>query len=59
MNWGRMSEKKSKGGLGLRGLLEFNQALLAKQLWRIITKPDLLMNRVIKARYFKGAQYGK
>ena len=40
---------KAKGGLGLRVLHEFNLALLAKQLWRILTKPNLLMNKVMKA----------
>lgn len=29
-------------------------ALLGKQLWRIQTRPDLLMSRIMKARYFLG-----
>ncbi|XP_027175089.1 uncharacterized protein LOC113774685 [Coffea eugenioides] len=37
-----------------RELHEFNLALLAKQLWRILTKPNLLMSKIMRARYFKG-----
>lgn len=50
-----MAEVKGKGGLGFRELQDFNQALLAKQLRRILTKPNLLMSKVMKARYFSGA----
>lgn len=53
--WGKLSEVKAEGGLGFRDLHEFNLALLAKQLWRIVTRPNLLVSQVIKARYFKGA----
>lgn len=29
-----------------------NEALLAKQVWRLIKEPDLLVSRVFKGRYF-------
>lgn len=41
------------GGLGFCSMVEFNKALLAKQVWRIIQCPDYLMARILKAGYFK------
>ncbi|CAM8933405.1 unnamed protein product [Rhodiola kirilowii] len=43
---------KEEGGLGLRNFHLVNLALLIKQAWRIHTKPDLLLSRIYKARYF-------
>ncbi|XP_068339187.1 uncharacterized mitochondrial protein AtMg00310-like [Pyrus communis] len=43
---------KDMGGLSFRNFQEFNDALLAKQCWRLITEPDSLWAKVIKARYF-------
>lgn len=54
INWSRLSEVKGKGGLGFRDLEAFNEALLGKQLWRIISPPNLLMSEVIRAKYLKG-----
>ena len=50
--WNRMCKKKSNGGMGFKKLHEFNVALLGKQAWRILTRLDLLVSRVYKARYF-------
>lgn len=54
LRWGKLTEVKADGGLGFRELREFNLALLAKQLWRLLTKPNLLVSKIMKARYFKG-----
>ncbi|XP_027166934.1 uncharacterized protein LOC113766966 [Coffea eugenioides] len=51
ISWKQLSEVKGKGGLGFKDLEAFNEALLAKQLWRIISFPNLLMSKVLRAKY--------
>ena len=50
--WDDLLQPKSKGGAGFRDFRIFNQALLARQAWRLITKPDSLCAIVLKARYY-------
>ncbi|XP_012851547.1 PREDICTED: uncharacterized protein LOC105971242 [Erythranthe guttata] len=52
LSWGEMCKAKELGGLGFRDLKAFNFALLVKQAWRIFTNPDLLLSKIIYARYF-------
>ena len=43
-----MSLDRKDGGLGFLDLEAFNTALLGKQVWRLITQPNLLVSKVLK-----------
>ena len=45
--WDKLTKPKILGGLGLRDVQLFNQALLGKIAWRILTKPDCLLARIL------------
>ncbi|XP_031120222.1 uncharacterized protein LOC116023365 [Ipomoea triloba] len=50
--WDRLCVPKKFGGLGFKDLRAFNLAMLGKQTWRFLTRPQSLVARVYKARYF-------
>ncbi|GAA0183661.1 hypothetical protein LIER_42442 [Lithospermum erythrorhizon] len=53
----QLCKSKDEGGLGFRGTQDFNQALLCKQAWRIITKPDSQLSKTFKARYYPDGDF--
>jgi len=53
MAWNKICSSKAEGGLGFRNVDDVNSALLAKQLWRLITVPNSLFAKVFKGRYFR------
>ena len=54
---GDIAIPKTDGGLGFRDFLTFNQSLLAKQSWRLLTNPNSLCGRVVKGKYFHNCDF--
>ena len=52
VKWERLCEAKEVGGMGFKEIEKFNQALLAKQVWRMINNPDSLCHKVFKTIFF-------
>ena len=52
INWDTLCQPKARGGLGLKKSSLVNQAMIAKQYWRIQNYPNSLMAKTFKAKYF-------
>ncbi|XP_058757744.1 uncharacterized protein LOC131630999 [Vicia villosa] len=52
MSWERFSFAKCNGGMGFRGIEEFNKSLLGKQYWRLLNDETSLLARVFEGRYY-------
>lgn len=50
--WEQLCKAKYAGGMGFKDLFLFNKALIAKQVWRILSQPNCLLAKVLKARYY-------
>ncbi|PON48313.1 RNA-directed DNA polymerase (reverse transcriptase)-related family protein [Parasponia andersonii] len=53
--WHDLCKPKKEGGLGFRALSPFNQAMVAKQAWRLIRFPNSLVTKVLKGKYFRNS----
>ncbi|KAL9293020.1 hypothetical protein AtEden1_Chr3g0188591 [Arabidopsis thaliana] len=51
ISWSKLTLSKRDGGLGFRDIKSFNEALLAKISWRLLTKPSCLLAKVLMGKY--------
>ncbi|KAL9285804.1 putative reverse transcriptase zinc-binding domain-containing protein [Arabidopsis thaliana] len=52
VSWQKLTQPKGVGGLGFRDLQCFNDALLAKVSWRILSNPTSLLARTLLGKYY-------
>jgi hypothetical protein len=57
-SWEWLSMPKCLGGMGFCELALFNQAMLPKTAWHLLTIPDSLCARVLKGRYYPDTDLG-
>ncbi|KAF7820595.1 reverse transcriptase [Senna tora] len=50
--WSKLIKSKHEGGMGFREFSCFNDAMLAKQGWRILMEPNELWVKILKGVYF-------
>ncbi|KAL9675160.1 hypothetical protein QQ045_003361 [Rhodiola kirilowii] len=50
-------KEKALGGLGLRSMEYINDAFTLKQCWRMLSKPDSLLSRIYKGRYWANTDF--
>ncbi|XP_038704678.1 uncharacterized mitochondrial protein AtMg00310-like [Tripterygium wilfordii] len=57
LSWAKMCTQKKEGGMGFQNFEAFNEALLAKQGWRILKNPESLASKFLKAKYFRNSDF--
>jgi hypothetical protein len=56
-SWDVLTRPKNFGGMGFRDMRLLNQAMLARQCWRIVSKPNSLCARLLKSIYYPSGNF--
>jgi hypothetical protein len=51
VKWSKICSPMQTGGLGVRNLIQFNNALLGKWLWRYAMEREVLWRLVVETKY--------
>ena len=57
LSWEKLTRPKCQGGMGFTDFPLFNQAMLGKQGWRLMTRPELLCAKVLKGKYYPSCDF--
>ena len=57
ISWSKLTLSKRDGGLGFRDITSFNDALLAKISWRLLTKPSCLLAKILLGKYCNSSSF--
>ena len=57
ISWENLTRAKGEGGLGFTDLQTFNDALLAKLSWRLLSKPTCLLARILLGKYCHSSSF--
>lgn len=57
MCWDKLCQPKKLGGMGFRKIREFNFAMLGKQAWRLQTKNQSLIAKLMQAGYYPSGSF--
>ena len=49
--WSKLTKSKRDGGMGFRDIPNFNDVLLAKVSWQILTKPSCMLVKILLGKY--------
>lgn len=56
-SWEKMTQAKEVGGMGFKSYRAMNEALLAKQCWRLLKSPHSFWGRILKGLYFSNCSF--